>query len=96
MTGREYEREISRLTAERDAAQARMQYKRGDRIYVINEKVRGQISSTRLESYLIYPETPVRILVKCTSCSAWHSIETVFPTFESARAAMEGGPADEA
>ncbi len=68
-----------------------MQYKRGDRIYIIDPKVKSSIRVTRLESYLIYPrKSGIDILVKCTANSSWHDIKNVHPDREAALAAKEG------
>jgi len=64
-------------------------FRRGDRIYVVDRCVRGAIRSTRLESYLIYAENPVRVLVKCTANSSWHELKNVYATHAEAKAALD-------
>lgn len=64
-------------------------YRRKDRIYILDEKVRGLIRATRLESYLIYSENPLRIYVKCTANSSWHDIKNVYPSREKAEEALK-------
>lgn len=63
-------------------------FHRGDRIYIIDNCVKGSIRVTRLESYLVYPENPVRVLVKCTANSSWHELKNVYATREGAETAL--------
>ena len=66
------------LAAEAAGLCVTLPYKRGDRIYIVDNQVRGSIRTTQFESYLIYPENLTRVLVKCTANSGWHNIENVY------------------
>lgn len=76
--------------AEREQRCVVLPCKRGDRIYVVDHKVRGAIRTTRLESCLVYAEDPVRVLIKCTANSEWHYIEDTYLTRAEAEAALAG------
>jgi hypothetical protein len=72
--------------------------KRGDRIYNIREawvekerKYVKKIRCTHFESYLIYPETPIVVLYKCTGSQSWIEIGNLYLTREAAKTALEIG-----
>ncbi len=69
-------------------AKIELPFHRGDRIYIVDNRVRGSIRVTRLESYLVYAENPVRVLVKCTANSSWHELKNVYATRKKAEAAL--------
>jgi hypothetical protein len=71
--------------------------KRGDRVYLIKDywskkenKSIKKVCTTHLIGYLIYPETPVRILYNITDDSSWHEINNLYVDRKSALEALKG------
>jgi hypothetical protein len=75
---------------------------RGQRIYLIrfywskkeNKSVR-RVCTTHFISYLIYPESPARILYNITADSSWHEIDNLYFDLKTARDALERGKGNE-
>jgi hypothetical protein len=76
--------------------------KRNDRVYLIKDywsekehKYIKKVCTTHFISYLIYPESPVRILYNITADSSWHEIGNLYFDLKTAHDALERGKGNE-
>jgi hypothetical protein len=75
---------------------------RDQRVYLIRDyyskkenKYIKKVCTTHFISYLIYPESPARILYNITADSSWHEIGNLYFDLKTARDALERGKENE-
>jgi hypothetical protein len=65
-------------------------YKRHERVYVVDDRVKKGYRTTRLGYYQVYADSAEpRIIAKTTAVEHWYDLSELFPTLEAAKEGVE-------